>query len=1196
MINNTRGEITVLVREIGTDEIVAEHTVKNVFTDVGLEYLFWNQNQSLNNTNILISNGTKIPLNLINASQTFPFNTYVTSYVPSGFQRITWGEPAGGQPWFGQVYGRFDPPSSTRTITNISLILGVPDQTAPALGSYTGGAMAAYATLSTPCTQTTTQYLDIYYKVFFPQTTNATLSVTGYRELVRDMAGISGYTARGNGPIGQYCIQPWNSNIQPGTVNSNGVAVDTNITIGGNGNLVGYTGNSNLPAGSPYTMINTLLGAPSSTYMYNHAGVKQTWTYNQTQAVGAQFGYIRGGIALTYYGLMLPSVTYPIRKGSNIQNVFRHSSTSTLPFLDVNGLATSLGNAVPSGNWDSANNLSDMYFIDIVTGGPVGTATYRYRRRKVVQLAGNNYAYIGATINNLCCDTVSFTVSPTDTVTPVQTSLTTISDYNHRISCSKSLNNHTVVMVYTNFIIVHDIITNISTVYSATNFPSFTPTDITQIETDSLNNIWVACRNTGLYRINGTTINAYGTAQGLPSNTCFGVCSGQMSGGNEKIWAIFDGAIASATAADNFVTWTQYNPTSTPSFSYAGVSDNNWSTVEYIKVDPQTDQMLMVRSPTTTVNPTLVGVWWSSLTAATPLTIATNKVSPSMADFRVHRQLLDVSKNSSFWAVVVNDANNNASYQKLTFGTATSSVLTTTSTVEAALIGIYFEYDYVAGVDVLVVTGSVPNSSYNMLVNTAQPRSVFGIAPSGTITTITNNSSPDITGNSSDSYNRRVSYTAGVSSNVSPTTSVRDIFGKIWLERGLYVMVAKQSVYSDTVPANVAVNVQVWASPYATSAADGGLLKSINDYMYGWNGTSWVLGSTGTATTSTVPQLLDHGVSIAFTDGTPSTQSFVAGDYFTFFACEGIMKDNASSLSFTTVQYLKSPIYGQTNMPATISGPYASVTVPTVQTSYTQVAPGVTVNGSNQVVLTGEPGDYAVMDLPLTGNFDLTIDLSTVSLPKGTKIGLGFGTQIYYGVGYDTAGIQYSWWRSPDSGTFVSQYKSVQYYNGTPSQTQPGTVQNIRFTRTGTTSKTISIYVNGTLVKSDATAAFTTGTTYQLIFRSWQSVGPVTIGAATVTSADASPPMVKLGNVANKTGAYDPFFYGLDVVQPSTYSTITIDGVPVTNVYGSTTGTINTPNSGEIVVDQSGWIQFNPADVAKSLGGTYLYLQDTGIV
>ncbi len=1190
MINNTRGEITVLVREIGTDEIVAEHTVKNVFTDVGLEYLFWNRNQSLNNTNILISNGTKIPLNLINVAPTFPLNNYVTSYVPSGFQKITWGEPAGGQPWFGQVYGRFDPPTSTRVINLIALQVGVPDQSNPASAGWAAG-LVAYATLSTACTQTTTQYLDIYYKVFFPTTTSATLLPIAYRELVRDMVGIGGYTIRNAGPIGSYTITPWTSKIQPNTVNSSGLVVNTNVTINGYGSQVGFY--QPYGPGSSNTMVNTILSAPSSTYMFNHASVKQTWTYSQTQAVGAQFAYIQGGISLTYYGLMLPSVTYPIRKGSNIQNVFRHSSTSTLPFLDVNGLATSLGNAVPSGNWDSANNLSDMYFIDIVTGGPVGTATYRYRRRKVVQLAGNTYAYVGAAINNLCCDTVSFTVSPTDTVTPVQTSLTTISDYNHRISCSKSLNNHTVVMVYTNFVIVHDIITNISTVYSATNFPSFTPTDITQIETDSLNNIWVACRNTGLYRINGTTINAYGTAQGLPSNTCFGVCSGQMSGGNEKIWAIFDGAIASATAGDNFVTWTQYNPTSTPSFSYAGVSDNNWSTVEYIKVDPQTDQMLMVRSPTTTVNPTLVGVWWSSLTAATPLTIATNKASPSMADFRVHRQLLDVSKNSSFWAVVVNDASNNASYQKLTFGLATSSILTTTPTTETGLIGVYFEYDYVAGVDVLVVTG--PYSNIYIPTNTAIPRPVYSINSSGNVTTITNNSSSDISSNQTSDvgYNGRVTYARVISSGASPATSTGDVYAKVRLERGLWVITSTQTTYASNLLSSL---TEVWAAPYASSAADGGALKSINDYMYGWNGTSWVLGSTGTATTSTVPQLLDHGVSIAFTDGTPSTQSFVAGDYFTFFACEGIMKDNASSLSFTTVQYLKTPMYGQTDMPATISGPYAAVTVPTVQTSYTQLAPGVTVNGSNQVVLTGEPGDYAVLDLPLTGNFDITIDLSTVSLPKGTKIGLGFGTQIYYGVGYDTYGIQYSWWRFPDSGVFMNNGSNQIGYNGNPSQTQPGTVQNIRFTRTGTTSKTISIYVNGTLVKSDATAAFTTGTTYQLIFRSWQSVGPVTIGAVTVTSADASPPMVKLGNVANKTGAYDPFFYGLDVVQPSTYSTITIDGVPVTNVYGSTTGTINTPNSGEIVVDQSGWIQFNPADVAKSLGGTYLYLQDTGIV
>jgi hypothetical protein len=1193
-LSHITGEIEVFVRDIETDELAYTIKQKNIITDYATLRHFWIHSLGLAQTGIGIANGQKVPVPGWAPSATYPFPWYAIGYVPSGKTYLTWGEPAAPYTWFGQMYSRFDPPTATRTINTIFLEWGVSQGSSSGAQSSTG--LIGYVSLTTPCTQTTTQYLDVYYKVYFPTTNDTPLSANAYRELIRNMAFSQGNIGVGRGPATVYAISPLPTAQQPNLVDAAGNPVDTNINLF-TFPASQYPWSSNSAFANYGSALSYLNSAPGPVVDYDYGIVTQSYSFGTTSNIGQLMGYNNTGLYVVNGsgGTLLTTSSLPIRKNSTIQNVFRHASTSNMPFLDVSNLATSLGNVVPSGSW-TTQTLPEMYSVNIVTGGPVGTATYTYSKRKVFHFSGNVYEYTGTPIPNFMTDNVSFLMP--DPLVPQLNPLTKITDYNHRLSCSKAINTHSFVMVFTDHVIAHDVLTNISTVYSAATHPTFAPTDITQIETDSLGNIWVACRNTGLYKINGSTITTYGTAQGLPSNTCFGVHLGKPNGSTVKIWAVFNGSIASATSADGFTAWTQYNSTTTPAFTFVGVSDSNWNTVEYIRVDPQTDNMLLVRSPTA-VTPTNVGVWWSTTTSAVALTIPTN-ATLVMGDFRVHRQLLNVSENSSFWVVIVADSSGKASHQQLTFGSSVTTVLFALNPYEPGLISVKFEYNYVTGIDNLLVIEPVASRNGYNTDGVHVPRGFVAIPPGGpapaVITTLSQSNVTPSVGYEGDGFMETRWWVN--SSTASPSTSANDIYTFFRMDRGVWISVwvgatGSSGTYNGinyTVAQNQAT---IWAAFGLDNTASGGPYAFSAVENYGWNGTAWVLGGTGAATTSATPALLENGISVEFTDGSPSTQSFVAGDYFNFVVCDGIMKDNVSTVAFNTVNYLKPVKYNQTALPATVPGSTTAITAATVQTAYSQVSSGVTINGSNQVVLTGNQGDFAVMDLAFTGNFDFTIDFTSLPAPAGAKFGLGNGTRILYGFAVDLADVQYLWSRNSGNG-FEGNGAHNNDYNGAALPTQYTPLQTVRFTRTGSTSKTITMYVNGTAVMTDTTAQYVNANVYQLIFRSWLPVGsPITMGAVTVNSADANPPIAKLGTLASTTGAYDPYFFGADYAQPQTYSTITIGGTPVAATHSMFSAV---PGIGEISVDPGGWLLFNTADVGKTLGGSYLYIYDPGVV
>ena len=712
MTDKIRGFVTVQVKDINTHDIVNEFTVENVFTYFGTYVVFWEWNNGFNSfgnglnqsaIELILRNSLYMNTPEIQPTQGTMYST--NGFVPSGYSAVTWNEASGSSGPYVELMNRFNPPSSNSTYNNIAIQYITTSSFADATGSQ-----IAQVNTPVPLVQTTTQYIDIYYRVYFPNYNsvfNGNMGPNVYRQLIRGFAGQPKNFGTNLGPINVFQFSPFPTQMPYQLTDKNGNRVDTNW---------------NWRSAAAYANFNgwrtgQAQGAPAPTWNNDYFSSQQSYSFATTDnSVGMLMNYMVGGLWAWQTGskgntiLGIPVVDYPITKSSKIQNIFRHSSTSTsTPFLDINNMATSTGNVIPSGTWVT-DSLPEMYFINVASGGPVGTATYKYTKRKILNLYQGNYNYIGSPIFNLTCDDER--VWTNDTVNPTYTQMTQPVDYTYLISGSIALSSTSFALMFVDHIITHDILKGVSKIYSSYFYPTFAPTSITQIEYDGNGNIFIACRNTGLYMItlSTNTITVFGAAQSIPVGGCFGVHLGQSpSTGVSKIWAVFNGDLAYSTSASNYQTWVFYNATSTPAFNITGVSDNNWNTVSYIEVDKNTDQMLLLRLPNVTAAPTMCGVWWSPLTAATALTIPTNPTTGSnFPDFRIHHNSLRVSDHSSYWAVITY----NGYYCQLFFNTNIIHALlpsVTQSTSEVGLYFINFEYDYVNNVDALITVWGLIN-------------------------------------------------------------------------------------------------------------------------------------------------------------------------------------------------------------------------------------------------------------------------------------------------------------------------------------------------------------------------------------------------------------------------------------------------------------------------------------------------------
>lgn len=309
------------------------------------------------------------------------------------------------------------------------------------------------------------------------------------------------------------------------------------------------------------------------------------------------------------------------------QTGFAHGSASNVPFFDSNNPANSQAKIILAGTWQS--ELPEIYKITITTNGDATTATYKFSVGKHLGFSGNTY-----TVPTALCLYRNTSVKFLANLHGWQETNFDIFAY----SDSK------IVQYDATGVTILDLIDGSAQTWDASSTAVLSTTNINQIAIDLANTlIYVADRTNGLFVINVTANTV--------THPLTGVCYGVDVGRNNVAYAITPNGIF--RSSDGFAT--------PLSFTYVGISDNNWSRVKFLKADPEyaTDRLAIVADNGTGTNQI---IWYE---------ISTNTVTAGYSNSALpnYPASFDVSDTGSNWAFHLSDNN----FYKIAFNATTTT-------------------------------------------------------------------------------------------------------------------------------------------------------------------------------------------------------------------------------------------------------------------------------------------------------------------------------------------------------------------------------------------------------------------------------------------------------------------------------------------------------------------------------------------
>ncbi len=1061
----------------------------HISTEVAPHYEDWCMVRSV------ITNGT-IPVG-VTSPQAFPAVGLTPAYV--------------------QVFRRFDAPAVTRSITTV--LLSEDNSTS---GTFSTNIVSAYVNLASPCVQTNTQVLDVTYRIrAVPDTSNN--SYNNYnQDPLNILKGIFSISARATGdtlPIASaicpnYCYFPVSSNITPTALGSTIPTIDAVHSI----------------TQEATTSTDTSLDI--------YGKKKYNWSYTTSQAQGILLGNLLVGNSNRFEPSFTATNILP-PNGSKIQPIFSHAAstlTSGLanPFLD--SLPSSGTGIVNFGGTWSAGNFPELYKIDIVVGGAVGVATYKFSKRTHFGFAGSTYRSISSGLPGLY---TLYTPGGSESLSKPHsfwTSTAAVSGpgsgpghYGPRI---ERYSNTSIITYDQTGVLRYNCQSHTTEMWDSTTSPALNATNIRQVAVNPGDgSLWVACANTGIYQINaaGTVITNYTTSNGLPSNNCYALDIGRSN----AVWALCNGGVT--TSSTGGASWTNYNAGTVPAFNSSTIT-GDWSSVHYMRVDPThiDDRMFFVRYADTTLNNSTAGVWWSRGTG-----VAVNYTGTMGLTTRREPVRFNVSDNSGIWANV-----DSSTINFMTYGSNT----TIPSSSSGNMPSIIFVRDSANTTDLLLRLHAAVTSSVNRTTGNGSNISTFYNTrtlynASGTVVSSVSTINGAITGLFQGDVN--VSDPCGT---VYLGSGI--LAGYTWLSGSFYFIGGFiTNLYGDGTPVGGAHSYLVWED-------------------YGWNGSDWVLGNTNAKTTHLGEEVMLHGITAKFTNGASGT-SFIAGDYYTGSVNDGILKNNAMTASMSLNHFVV-PTKHLTDFDGVIRlYPYTTGVV-----NWRKVSASLTVNGDNSLTnniqyrshsLTACSKNRVFGDFSISGTF-------TANANQNYNIGISIVHVTEIPGVYNN---KYSTWSFQVTGNTIQIINSANSAVNTP----PAIV--------GTISWNISRVGNTITFSTSGVARYSTvDSSYSFIVRARftdTSVGTnaFTVNQITVNST-ASGYFVGLGNSGSGTGIYN----NKQLLANVNASEVFISGTALTVLNQDAT---NAPATGGAdLCPEEGILLCNAADAGKTVTGEYI--------
>lgn len=1192
------GQIEYILRDAATEEIIEQGEKSNILNDKFFEF---------------ISDYGQLPLRVVitdaimeasRITNLVPGTTNplpVITVIPSIGVYAQYFPRSGATPAFIQYSGRYTAPAigTSRTIKSICLASGYNQQSSVAtyvisatdfqISYLSPSPCYAFSKLSAPCIQTDTQVLDVFYRVFFPYNASSGLAEPIFEKLVASFLNYDNVSVSYPmiySPFKLPKIKSYDTGRVPVSQSASHV-------------MRSYNGKAFFSSGSKIS------------------GAGFFRQLNYTNANFTDFPGIEVGSLISFnntardysYGsqsqLTLASYSN-MDSYSKIQNMIGQatelSGPLNLPFLDVDNLPTGTGIPVITGTWNNISTPSGagLYYpgkmpelvrVKIESSGSTGTSTYSIIRQKFLGLrmyANNPNMYHTHCILPLCGEDLV----PTGNLTTSGIGTTLIGDITdttfgvRQLSACEKYDESSIIIVKKNEIILYNI--------AVADYWRYTGafTNIHQVAVVN-SKIYVACRDTGLYVIdpyNSLTVSAVANTAGID----FSICNGVARGYNNRLWVAANNCIASFDGS----TWLKYDSSSSPQFSIAGISDSNWSNIEFIKVDEFNvdNQMLIVRKSGATVNPTLLGVWWSLTTAAANTGAEPQSVFASnhLGWPRFNRR--HVGGSRGLWAVITQNTYRVFAFNGTTF-TATPISYTGLDTDGQRLYQEFQAVNFVQAPDTTVRLltfngydggGNIPNTGIDVGTSTNgswyRPR-VKLVDGTGIIThTLSNHGlsfSPADTGSTYDGGTALTALGSGYPISSISLSLVADKNTWFELSPGLIISITGINGYwsNSGSPYNTPATVQVRAFCYGNDySPSGGTLNWLARQTYGWTGSAWQIGAPPRTTHTTTEPLFD-GLSVSFQSG----QSYVSPNVYKFGLFDGLLKDNATRATFKSMTLYHCKTFKDATdtqfatVPASTAGLIGNIGFDPYNASG-----GVYLDGSNQVVLPGQNfGQYARGDKDLVGDFIININATNMLADVKQRRCTSFGVtrrdfDLVFG--------------------FYWNNGSLQAYDNGQSDTSVSTagLTSLEIRRT---AGTMTAYRNGALIKTSVSSLATGAANYRLnamystpagsqVFRNvslYFPEGMAVVPLMTITANGADISM-RLGNPSTRTGAYSDRFYSLDIY--SNTLSIKLNGVLAVLKYNGTA-----PAAGEVSIDQwTGIAHFNVADVGKTVDAVYTYL------
>lgn len=1006
------------------------------------------------------------------------------------------------------------PTSASRTINSIML-----------RSAYTDTYYAAL-NLNTPCIQTTSDILDVYYRLYVSYDTTAVANDPNYNAFVAGkLATLWKFFDNQSSPI-----------YVPGT--SQGVS---NVA-GFNVVEAVYPNNINM-AKIPYSDSDAVRNGwnysqlmNNVTYRTNYCqgSVEVTYNIDINSAVGSLIRHAGTAISTALYNLwdranialsktpILPAGT------SKVQSVYLRSpgaATSNLAYLDASNIGSSqatmqLDDSAYTGDVD----IPLMFRVNITTGGTTADARYTFETRPAFGFANNQY-------------NTEYPIALKSSYKTTQFDVTHEFHYRTQIEYSNDWNSFSSAVVFDekNMLSMSD--TGISKInvyteefrsWDANTTPALNTTSIVDMAPAPDGSIYVATIDAGLHKISadGNTITKFPTiGSGIDATKCYAFDIKS----NGDVWAVFEGGLAKLNSSAG--TWQVFNSTSTPAFSHS-LLDNNWTNTRGISVAKTgTDDKLAIF--TTTSN---AAVWWSPtvLTTATAVTQILHETNVSPIRYRAKtRHYVTKFADADKWISVGYDR-----YYLLTFGSTTATQVSTTySGISSS--------NNAAGINVRAMRFD-NGGDYVMAVNITNGYRDVQIFDS----------------------------TGAVVSDTGGRVALDNDYNGLWRTPSVLGIMNQYGTCTAVQHRNDSnsypVGVYNFISPNRTESWK----------KYGWNGTSWVVGSTTPKAINTTYAPMFDGITIKFTSVSGTATDFIVNEFWNGYFYDGLHKDNSTTAKFGYIRNTRNSYI--TSDVSTNTIPSALGTVTDAPFNYNTLDGNYIYNYKGMV---GGTGTYLKMNttIPTTspksellfaGNFTLKFKATPQSSWSSRSDEYGNGR-----IGFYPANADPSW----AYGIGVSFGKFYAYAN------------NAQVTTPAVFDKTDEF----SIVRTDTTLSYRRN---GVEFYSQTGVSGTIRGTAGFSNEDTlsfrdmkisyteSRPVVYIGKSTNQTGVYDPKFAMVEAwnTTPRTLN-VQINGVAANVVTDSALTLV----SGDVLLlSKAGMLVFSAADIGKTITVSAMVLQE----